>query len=440
MTNDPKSGVRVLVAEHIPSFNRGESAIMHGLDKALRATRLNVAQLTVLSTDFDADRSAYGSFARVVDWRVSTSWKKTLSVLSMYLCGAIYQISERLAKLLFRGEFWGSFFDADLILVGHDSNLAGTRMLPWFLAVCRFARVTGKPIAIPAASIKGCGLTKRGLRHLLDNVDVVTLRDRGSEDFCSHLKLKNDRVFLTADLAFLMDAAPKDRGWAILEQLGLPTHCPLIGVTVCTDSGAFTHAFELYDEGRPRTHPAKLALHTSLLAQALDMIVDQLDAAIVFVPHCTGSDDYPTADDRKNAASVKAAMRRSERAFLLDGEYTGPELKAVLGRMAIVLGERMHSVVNALAMRVPALCISTASDTRTGIIRDMFGIDDFVYDIRDLKAGTLVRALTSIWHSREAYRRLLEEKLPEIEGASLRTGRLIVEHCLQEDAVSLAGS
>ena len=106
--------------------------------------------------------------------------------------------------------------------------------------------------------------------------------------------------------------------------------------------------------------------HVSEIATVIDTLVERLGVTVVFLPHCIGYG--ADLDDRNVARDIYLECVHQDHVILIEKEYTAGELKGLLGQMDLFIGERIHSVVNAMSMHIPSIALSDPDDTRL----DMF--------------------------------------------------------------------
>jgi colanic acid/amylovoran biosynthesis protein len=422
---------RIFLAEHIPSLNKGELSILTGLVHTLRA-HLGPHKLAVLSWMEDVDRVRYSPDIEIVgagtdmfaqsDDRVT--WALNAVFLGLRLLGAsvIWRLVGDRARPLLRDRLWRTFTEADVILVGHD-NAATVRggISPLLAATVVAAKVTGKRIAIVAGSIgpfRGSAALAAA-RLVLKRVDLLTLRDPLSASYCRAARLTDAPTYLTADLAFLVEPVSSQESERILAREGIPKDRPIVGITVVEGSAVFRHAFASLGVERG----IRGRKHAEAMAEVADYLVEQLGASVAFIPHSIGPG---LRDDRIVARKVYERVLHRDRVWVVENEYSDAELKGLLSLFDFFIGERTHSLIAALSGRVPSVGISFPDDHRTyGIIGEMLGLGDWLYDVRALDPVSLCSHLRNCWERKGDMRRKLDEVIPRIEQRSQLNGALI---------------
>jgi len=423
---------RIFLAEGIPSLNKGEVTILRGLQKTI-AAHIGEHEFTVFSWAPDVDRQRYEPEVRVVGKTVrladspwsAAAWELHVLVhfVQLLIWGAICRMLGDRAVALFKEGLWSAYAEADLILFGHDNMLGGPRISPWHVGTVLFARLTGKPVAVCAGTVGPfrSDTSLRVAKYLFDRVDLITLRDPFSADYCERTGLANDRTYLTADVAFLLEPVSKGESERILMNEGIPRDRPIVGFTVVKGWRILGHAFLTTD---PDMESGLMEeRHTEVIARVVDYLIEHLHVSVVFIPHCIGPG---SKDDRLVARQVYEKVRRKDRTWLIAEEYSASELKRLIGQFDLFIGERTHSVINALSMGVPSIAISYPDDHRTyGIVGGMLGQEKLLYDVRALEVISLCSAIEACWERREQIRRELQERIPKIEERAQLNGALL---------------
>jgi colanic acid/amylovoran biosynthesis protein len=98
-------------------------------------------------------------------------------------------------------------------------------------------------------------------------------------------------------------------------------------------------------------------------------------------------------------------------------------LKAVYGRLDLLIGTRMHSNIFAMSQGVPVLAIGYQQKTM-GIMQ-MVSLDEWVIDIQQISAEVLIQKLAALWERRPAVRDFLLSRTSELARQVDQAGQLI---------------
>ena len=224
---------------------------------------------------------------------------------------------------------------ADLLISGGGSllqNVTSGRSLYYYLAIIFFALIFGRKVMLYA---QGIGPIRGALAHKLMNlivnrVDLITVRDRGSLEELSRLKITRPKIFCTADPVLAIKPVPLEIGEEILSHHAIKkSDGKFIGVAV--------------------RHWIGWGRFQSELAEALDKIIETTGAKIIFIPM-----KFP--EDIRSAMSTAELMK--EKCIVFEEEFTTQEILSLVGCMDLLIGVRLHALIFAGVMNVPLLGIS----------------------------------------------------------------------------------
>lgn len=224
---------------------------------------------------------------------------------------------------------------ADLLISGGGSllqNVTSGRSLYYYLAIIFFALVLRRPVMLYA---QGIGPIRGALAHKLMNlivnrVDLITVRDRGSLEELSRLKITRPKIFCTADPVLAIKPVPLELGEKILARHALKkSGGKFIGVAI--------------------RHWLDWERFQVELAAALDKVIEATGAKIIFIPM-----KFP--EDIRSALSTAQLMKNN--CVVLEEEFSTQEVLSLVGCMDLLIGVRLHALIFAGVMNVPLLGIS----------------------------------------------------------------------------------
>lgn len=298
----------------------------------------------------------------------------------------------------------------------------GSSIAFYYFYIPHFVKMIGKPIILYGGSV---GRFRRfrwaldnGAKYALNKIDVITLREDVSYQNLRAIDVKNDRVFVLPDLTFLLRPVPPDQAKEIMVREGIEeTARPLIGMTVTREIASM--AFP--DLNSPESSYHK---HIEMLAQVIDNLTSRLNATVIFIPHCIGF--AKELDDRIVAEDIFQLCKNKDNVKVITNEYGAAELKGLIGQFDLFIGERTHSVVNAMSMCVPSIVISWSSDNRLGIIK-MVGPEKVICYVENLNAETLLSKICNIWSERNKIKKDLRSQTEIIKERAMLNGKLLKE-------------
>ena len=223
---------------------------------------------------------------------------------------------------------------ADLLISGGGSllqNVTSYSSLYYYLGIIFIAKIFGCKVMLYGQGIgpiRGW-LARLMMKWILNRVDLITVRDKGSLEELNRLKISRPKIFCTADPVLAIKPVPLNLGKKILARHSLSKNKKFIGVSV--------RRWSNWDNCK------------NSLADALNKISAQIDAEIIFLPM-----QFP--EDIKAAKSVAALMKNS--CTIIDDELSTAEILSLVGNMDVLIGIRLHGLVFAGIMGVPLIGIS----------------------------------------------------------------------------------
>ena len=309
-----------------------------------------------------------------------------------------------------------SFYEAiktcDLLVVSGGDVLAdyGDESIKHCFFPVAVAIALKKPVYIFAQSIsqyKSVEMLKFA-RFYLNKVSLITVRERLSFDYLKNIGIKAP-LHLTADPAFTLMPCSDSRLSEIVQTEHLPdTNSPIIGLSV--------------SETATRWSDSSHENFTNMMAEACNKMIDKYKAKIVFVPH-VGYPDDPANDDRVVGKAIKSLMVNKQDAFLIEGDYSCEELKAVIGRCALFIGARTHATIAAASMLVPTIAIAY-SIKAFGIMEDVLDKEKCVCDIRSSSCEELLGKVEYLMENSDNVVKEMSKRLEKIRERSMRNGEL----------------
>lgn len=257
-------------------------------------------------------------------------------------------------------------WDCDILISGGGGLLqdkTSTRSFLYYISVIKLAKLLGKKVYIFA---QGLGPITRSynlflLKRILNQVDLITVRDLHSFNLIKSWKLKNPKIVETADPTFLLKAPPCEK---LLELEGISKDKPKIGVCL------------------------RKSKATKRMAWACDQLAKKLDAQIIFVPFQTPQDLF---------ASREVMGKMKEKSFVIFRELKPQEVLGVISCLDLLIGMRLHSLMFAVSGLVPAVGLSY--DPKVEAFMEEVGLP--CLNIEQLDADQLVSAVMQLWDNRE---------------------------------------
>lgn len=282
----------------------------------------------------------------------------------------------------------------DFVIAGHDQAfyLRETHLLKSLL---KFGLKYG---------ILGCGMNSNFAnrsvvdvyRSVFQHAKFLYFRDKVTySGIVRHFK-DLDPV-LAPDPAFAMRPCIKEEVDRIIdvEKLGLLFKRPVVAITV-VENAIIMKSFD-----KEKYWSQKLIAHRKLIAGLVAYIIDEWKANVLFLPHCIG----PTInlDDRRVAVDILAHLKgKTDKVRILKTEYSARQLKGLIQRADLLIGERIHSIIGAVSVATPFICLGSSRDPRaTGIVAECCGGGDLIYDLKQPDLSELCLFAAEVWKRRD---------------------------------------
>ena len=357
---------RVVMSGYYGFANAGDDAILESIQQAIHEASDDVS-VTVLSNDPELTRKQYGMDAipRFRMWRVFNALRRS-----------------------------------DVLLSGGGSLLqdtTSTRSLMYYLSVIRCADFLGKPVMLYANGIGPVRkpANRRRVKRVVERAALVTLRDHSSARELADMGVDRPDLYVTADPVFHLAPASPERAEQLLACAGLAGDLPFVAVSVRNwrdTDGFFPQLARLCDHLR-RTH----GLEVLFLLMQPDR-------------------------DREATTRVRSLMKEPSR--LLDTPCTPRELMGVLGQARLCLAMRLHTLIFAARMAVPAM----------GLVYDP-KVDSYLQELDLPAAGNVdsfdadeaIRRADRLMADYDAVYARLQEKSKALTKAAGENERLLLE-------------
>ena len=164
-------------------------------------------------------------------------------------------------------------------------------------------------------------------RRVLENADVITLREMGSKDTLIQMGLKNENIQITADPAFTIKIADDSAVNDILENNGLLSEDKFICVSV-------------------RKWQKSGDDLENKFADVLDNISRKYGLKILFMPM-----QYPN----DYQFSLKVAEKMMAQSFVLDKPYDADKLMGIISKSQIMVAMRLHALIYSACSNTPTI-------------------------------------------------------------------------------------
>ncbi|MDI9475991.1 MAG: polysaccharide pyruvyl transferase CsaB [Natronincolaceae bacterium] len=216
---------------------------------------------------------------------------------------------------------------SDFVISGGGSllqDVTSSRSLIYYLAIIYLAKRLGKKVMFYG---NGFGpiikpFNRKLAKHIVNKVDIITVRDHGSKEKLGLLGVKRD-VTITADVTFAMDLPPKEVIETIYRDEKIDETKKMVGVSVRRWYGEDTYK--------------------RAIARICEELIDR-NYEVIFIPM-----QYP--EDTHISREIADLMNKKPK--IIESRYNPEEIIGIISRLDLLIGMRLHSLVFAAVAAVP---------------------------------------------------------------------------------------
>jgi len=144
----------------------------------------------------------------------------------------------------------------------------------------------------------------------------------------------------------------------------------------------------------------RIELHRKFYAEIIEHVIDNYDVNILFLPHALGPGS--ALNDVYVASEVIKRIKNKESVFLLDDNISAKMLKGIIGKSQFLIAERIHSMIGAVGVSTPFMCLGSKTDRRIkGIIEEMVGASSSVYYMNQPSINDAIGCFDRLWAERQ---------------------------------------
>ena len=220
----------------------------------------------------------------------------------------------------------------DLLISGGGTliqDATSTKSLFYYLFVIKLAQIFRKKVMLYANGIGPLNSFKNieNTQKILDNVDLITLRDPKSREELEKIGVTKPKIELTADPAFLIEA--NESGKSVLETYGVPSDKPLM----CVSVRQWKNNPENFEE---------------IMAKFCDYAADKYGLFTVFLT-------MQHKVDFAIASNIKEKMRN--KSVVVGANYPVETILSVMDQMTVSVGMRLHTLIYSASRMIPLIGI-----------------------------------------------------------------------------------
>lgn len=402
-----KNALYILIADYVPVANKGEEAIIRGIEDLLHDGRcikiglfdnvdapVTTGNITAFPRHwlFQAEGAA---FSGLVSRPRQLLTEMRLSVLMLF---GYYS---KLRNLFISsdaspGPLQKFVEKAEYVLVGHD-GVFGVESCGVIMLCRKFGKVVG---------ILGAGVGGRWYRRIYQNPvyskaipqsSFCIFRERSSFEYIRDLCGDRCDPILAPDPAFAMRPAEAGAVREVLEKhssykLASQKGRPIVTATVL-ERGI---VYSFFEPDNPQAD--KPTAHAEYLACIFDTLIRQRNAFILFLPHSIEKEH----SDVEAAHRVTAVMNSAPENYLIIEDDLSPRLlKGIIRESDFLVGQRAHSLIGAVSTATGFAGLTNRRDRRMyEILGEMCRCSDQILDMNALDAQGAAEKILELFDSR----------------------------------------
>lgn len=296
------------------------------------------------------------------------------------------------------------------------------------------AVILKKPIMLFAQSIGPfrINILKIVARKVIDNVDVITLRDKISKEFLDDIQIKKPKIKVTADAALLLPIIKKDRVEKIFEDENIPLNKPLVTITV--------KPWHFPTSKKPEF---KKKEYLESLKNLTKHVIKDYNCFVLFIP----MDIDPISKSLNNNSIFRKIVKKvfkklikrvtkhywSEKELLRDDlkdlmvldevallneGYQPSEIKSIINESKVHIATRMHSSIYAVSQNIPVLGI--AYEPKMSSFLESLNQNEFIFLIDKLDSGKINSKFDLLWNNHEKISKEISLYVKELKNSALK--------------------
>jgi colanic acid/amylovoran biosynthesis protein len=255
-------------------------------------------------------------------------------------------------------------------------------------------------------------------RYFLNNMDLITTRDRDTFELFRSLARSSIPLYFTGDVGVLMEPVHPSAVKRIMAQERINKNDRLL-VGASITRRILSYSFAEISDSNERYEKG-----ISEIASIFDKLIVEYRASIVFVPH---SFEYTrNVDDRDVGNDIMKKMKNKANFKVITQEYTPQELKGLMGQLDILIADRIHALISALSMNVPCCALAHKSDRRHyNLIGKDFEQERWIFEVDTFESTALFGLLTELISASTEIRESLPSITQRARERALQNGQLL---------------
>lgn len=379
--------MKIFIADYLPLANKGEEEILRGIETLFKNESSDSITFSVFG-DVDeiqqiGNVTVYPKNICYPIYKYSGKIKTLLDILKSLLDGiGIYQYKR---NILNDDTLINDLKNSDKILIGHDGffNLRCAQLGNFLYKKGLHYGILGAGFSKPGKKVLWA--YNMVYKKCFDNADYVVLRERTAFNYVKEIS-KNKCIQIFPDPAFFCpsnDYNTKNVADVISKyEIGKEGKLN-VGMTICEDSISFSRAFMGTLD--------KVAEHRKFIAEIMSIMSEKYNCTFFFLPHCIKEGK---GNDLLIAKDIKTRVGNTVDCKIIEEDMPVLDLKYLISRMDLMIGERTHSIINSIATTTPFVSLTCSADFRThDIVGDGCGLPKQIFDLDNPNVCDLIEVI-----------------------------------------------
>jgi len=417
MSKSGKCALRILITGTNTTFDNGESAMASMAVKSLKQVFPN-ARLTIGSTQKEADMK-----------RWSRMLPKESNALSLVGVSSASKLPRNLKAVAVIISYLPEFFKTDICVDISGDGFSDITQFSLVATLTHSFQLLGgvvfrKPVVICAQSIGpfNSGLSRFLARFVINNVDLVTVREQISKGYLRQLGISKPVLEVTSDFAFLLEPVSFQETTGLLAKERIDSgNRVMVGLVLSEIISKWTSP-DIVDSTKKYVH------YINTMAEVADYLVEQYNATVVLMPQCFG--EFARHDDRVAMRRVYQRVKNRSNVYMITGDYVPAEIKGIISQCSMVVTAKMHAAIAAVSTFVPAVVMAYSFKSR-GIFGKKLGLGDTILGVRDYKSTELLSALKEkidfVWENQKLISSDLKKRIPIERQKAIFNAKLVAD-------------
>lgn len=292
---------------------------------------------------------------------------------------------------------FGLMGSIDLLISGGGGlvqDITGFTTVVYYLSIVKMALMRGKKVMLFAQGLGPIRQNKSRMvaRYVMNGVTLISYRDEESRILSQSLGIAKPPIFVTADPVFALEPAPKEAIDPIAKELGIIEGGINIGISI---------------------RPWKA---NSDYVNIISTITDYLalhEKANIFL--------FPFQDSQDMEVCKSILTKTTQKTKIVPRDYPIPVMMGLIGRMDMVMGMRLHSLIFAATQNVP--CMGISYDPKVTNVMESLELP--YLKINKVEEKALLEMALDTLKNREEIKKNLPEKTEVFRKNALRNFELV---------------